>query len=122
MVPSGTFAHVVPGFNYVCALRTDGTIACWGGDDPAIDPDQKVIRDVPTGQFSQLTLGTRHACALRAGGSGTIVCWGHDTIRLGVNEGQTVVPPGTYSYVNVSNVTSCALRTDGTPVCWAPTP
>lgn len=118
-VPSGTFTHVVPGLNYVCAIRTDGTIACWGGDDPAVEPDQKVIRDVPAGQFSQVTLGTRHACALRADGSGTIVCWGHNTIRLGVNEGQTVVPPGTYSYVDVSNFTSCALRTNGTPVCWA---
>ncbi|MDQ4091689.1 MAG: carboxypeptidase regulatory-like domain-containing protein [Actinomycetota bacterium] len=119
VVPSGTFTHVVPGLNYVCALRTDGTVACWGGDDPAVDPDQKVIRDVPTGQFSQLTVGTRHACALRADGSGTIACWGHNTVRLGVNEGQTNVPPGTYSNVDVSNFTSCALRTDGTPVCWA---
>jgi Ca2+-binding RTX toxin-like protein len=116
--PSGTFTHVVPGLNYVCALRTDATIVCWGGDDPAVDPAQKVIRDVPAGQFSQLTVGTRHACALRADGSGQIVCWGHNTIRFGVNEGQTVVPPGTYTDVNVSNFTSCALRTDGTPVCW----
>ncbi len=121
VVPSGTFTHVVPGVNYVCALRTDATIVCWGGDDPAVDPDQKVIRDVPAGQFSQLTVGTRHACALRADGSGTIVCWGHNTTRSGVNEGQTVVPPGTYRYVNVSNFTSCALRTDGTPVCWGRT-
>ena len=117
-VPTGTFTHVVPGLNYVCALRTDGTIVCWGGDDPAVDPDQKVIRDVPAGQFSQLTVGTRHACALRADGSGTIVCWGHNTIRLGASEGQTNVPAGTYTDVNVSNFTSCALRTDGTPVCW----
>ena len=121
VVPTGTFTHVVPGVNYVCALRTDGTITCWGGDDPAIDPDQKVIRDVPAGQFSQLTLGSRHACALRADGSGSIVCWGQNTIRLGVPEGQTVVPPGTYSDVNVSNFTSCALRIDGTPVCWGRT-
>lgn len=119
VVPSGTFTHVVPGQNYVCALRTDSTIACWGGDDPAIDPAQKVIRDVPTGQFSQVTVGNRHACALRADESGTVVCWGHDTVlSSGVNEGQTNVPPGTYSYVNVSNFTSCALRTDGSPVCW----
>ncbi|HEV2087795.1 MAG TPA: carboxypeptidase regulatory-like domain-containing protein, partial [Cryptosporangiaceae bacterium] len=118
-VPSGTFTHVVPGLNYVCALRTDGTIVCWGGDDPVVDPAQKLIRDVPSGQFSQVTVGIRHACALRADGSGTIVCWGHDTIRQGVNEGQTIVPPGTYSYVDVGNFTSCAVRTDGTPVCWA---
>lgn len=119
VVPPGTFTHVVPGVNYICALRTDGTIACWGGDEPTVDPDQKVVRDVPSGQFSQVTVGTRHACALRADGSGTIVCWGHNTIRLGVNEGQTNVPPGTYSYVSAGNFTTCALRTDGTPLCWA---
>ena len=117
-VPSGTFTHVVPGLNYVCALRTDATIVCWGGDSVAIDPDQKVIRDVPAGQFSQLTVGIRHACALRADGSGTVVCWGHDSIRGGVSDGQTVVPDGTYSYVSSGNFNTCALRTDGTPVCW----
>ncbi len=119
VVPSGTFTHVVPGLNYICAIRTDGTVTCWGGDDPAVDPDQKVIRDVPAGQFSQVTVGIRHACGLRADGSGTVQCWGQNTTRLGVNEGQTVVPPGTYRYVDVGNFTSCALRTDGTPVCWA---
>ncbi|HVL98011.1 MAG TPA: carboxypeptidase regulatory-like domain-containing protein, partial [Egibacteraceae bacterium] len=114
-VPAGTYTHVVPGLTYVCALRTDGTIACWGGD--TADADRKVVRDVPTGTFTQLTLGIRHACALA--GDGTVVCWGHDTVTGGVSEGQTAVPPGTYSHVNAGNFTTCAVRsTDGTVVCW----
>lgn len=107
--PAGTFTHVAPGLNYICALRTDGTLACWGGED---NPTQDALfhNNVPSGTFTQVTMGNRHACALRADGS--IACWGVNA------DGQTNVPPGSYSYVNVSNFTSCALRIDGTPVCW----
>ena len=117
-VPPGQYKHVAAAQNYVCALRTDDTIKCWGGDDPTIDPDLKVIRDQPAGTFSQVTVGSRHACALRNDGSGTIVCWGHNTIRLGVNEAQTTVPPGSYKWVDTGNFTPCAIKTDDTPVCW----
>jgi alpha-tubulin suppressor-like RCC1 family protein len=29
-VPAGTYARVAVGSSHVCAVRTDGSLACWG--------------------------------------------------------------------------------------------
>ena len=108
-VPFGSFTHVAPGRDYICALRSNGTIACWGGD--TLDPSATFLANVPTGTFTQLSLGNRHACALRT--DGTIACWGFSMV-----DGQANPPAGTFKWVDVSNFTSCALKLDGTPQCW----
>lgn len=104
-VPAGTFAHVAPGFNFVCALRTDQTPVCWGANDAG-----QVSNTPTTEKFTQLTVGIRHACGLRPDGS--ILCWGANA------DGQLNVPAGSYTAVNSGNFTVCAIRTDLTVVCW----
>ena len=101
---------------HACALRTDGTIACWGADD---------LLEVPAGAYTAVAAGFAHACAI--GADGAIACWGNNewndwfgprvrgSQRLG---GQTDAPAGAYTAVAAGHAHSCALRTDATIACW----
>ena len=93
---------VTTGTHHSCALRTDGTITCWG--------DLRGQVDVPGGSFSAVTAGLWHSCALRT--DGTITCWGFN------NYGQADAPGGSFSAVTAGDRYSCGLRTDGTITCW----
>jgi alpha-tubulin suppressor-like RCC1 family protein len=56
----------VPNYD-VCAVKTDGTIACWGdgyhGETKA-----------PSGRFASVTSGEQYTCGLRT--DGLVACWG----------------------------------------------
>jgi hypothetical protein len=66
-IPTGPFTAVVAGYQHVCALRVDGTVACWGHD---------VAGETwpPKGQFTRLALGEKRSCGLRV--DGAVACWG----------------------------------------------
>ncbi len=70
---------------FACALRDDGTVACWGGNDDGnlgrgTTGTSGAVGDV-TGldHVAQLSIGGFHACALRTDGS--VWCWGNDVAR-----------------------------------------
>ena len=50
-----------------CALRTDGTLACWG-----LNVDGQATP--PAGTYTAVSAGAVHSCALRT--DGTLACWG----------------------------------------------
>jgi alpha-tubulin suppressor-like RCC1 family protein len=78
----------------ICALRKDGTVACWGFNEagelgvPATDTCRKLFSSAPTGQkctktpttvagltgVVQLAVDYGRMCARR--GDGTVACWG----------------------------------------------
>ena len=88
--------------NHLCALRIDGTIACWGNNsDSQSNP--------PDGQFIAIATGDRHSCGLRT--DNTVACWG-------VGWGLSDAPDGQFSAVAAGRAHSCALRTDNTITCW----
>ncbi|MDE0676587.1 MAG: hypothetical protein OXH42_04525 [Acidimicrobiaceae bacterium] len=100
---AATFSAVSSGWNNTCALRTDGTVACWGDNgDGQSDP--------PDGTFTAVSAGERHSCGLRP--DGIVVCWGSD------EDGQSSVPSGTYTAVSAGGHHTCALRTDRSVACW----
>jgi len=71
-VPSGEFVQVSAGQQQLCALRKDGTVACWG----------KGSFEPPPGRFRQIDVGTLFfACGVRE--DGRIACWGEDIALMG---------------------------------------
>jgi hypothetical protein len=92
------------GDELTCAIRTDGTLACWGsiGNHGDASP--------PAGTFTAVSGGYSDACAIRT--DGTLACWGFD------GNGQATPPAGTFIAVSAGTELSCAIRTDGTLACW----
>ena len=103
--PLGTFTQVATGRSHTCALRAEGTIACWG-------PNLSGEVDAPDGLFTEVVAGQSHSCGLRT--DGTVTCWGANW------DGLTDAPDGVFTTISVSpdGTHSCGLRTDGTVACW----
>jgi alpha-tubulin suppressor-like RCC1 family protein len=81
--PIGTFVQVAAGSNHSCALRADGTIACWGAGKKVggtcVTADLECGQSIPPveGGFVEVAAGYSHSCALRA--DGKVKCWGSNT-------------------------------------------
>lgn len=122
-----------------CAVRTDGSVACWGWGAPngAMATDIQLRRlsvggdqacgldaegrlhcwsqfgavEAPFGGYlSDLSLGPDHGCGVAS--TGTVVCWGEDSFA------ETAAPTGLYSAVSTSETHGCALSTLGAVACW----
>jgi hypothetical protein len=128
--------EVAAGARGSCGLKTDGSIACWGG---GLTP--------PAGAFSAL-IGDAWGgfCALAADGHAS--CWGlsagqglpHedkfaqisagivDLCGIGPDKTLTCTsnaapsPSGEFEQVTVAYAEACAVRADGSLVCWGGTP
>jgi alpha-tubulin suppressor-like RCC1 family protein len=128
-----TVAKVVTSSAGTCALKTDGTLWCWGGNsdgqvangttaDPVWLPEQvtalgNTVVDVAAGGF--------HNCALKA--DGTLWCWGEDIygqIGDGSSSGNRLLPVqvttlgAAVAGVSCGWFNTCAVKTDGTLWCW----
>lgn len=59
---------VTDGRSHACALKSDGTVACWGANEFG-------QRNVPSGLVNvvDVSAGWYHTCALRS--DAHIVCW-----------------------------------------------
>ena len=81
-VPDGQFTaiEVAGGFpgdgvdtnDHSCAIRVDGTIACWYRPGTTYGPALRE-RYGPEGQFTAISMGHGYSCAIRV--DGTIACW-----------------------------------------------
>ena len=67
-ISSGNYVQVSRGSDHACALRTDGSIDCWGADDvgQASPPS--------AGRFTEISSHDKGTCALRD--DGHVLCWG----------------------------------------------
>lgn len=133
------WSQVSAGVDGSCALRSDGSVVCWGWSQPngamatdtllrhvevgglgacGFDSEGRVHcwdafgpLDAPAGAAVQdLALGADHGCTVSVFGS--VNCWGEDSF------GETVAPTGLYSAVTTSSTHSCALSTMGAVACW----
>ncbi len=93
------YPSVSSGYYYTCALRTDGTVACWGSNDYG-------QATPPAGTFSHVGAGDDHSCGLKA--DGTVVCWGIDPSQ----------PEGRFSQISAGGSHTCGVSTDDKVVCW----
>lgn len=112
-----------------CALRSDGTAACWGSNSGGqLGDGTTVQRGTPVNvvgisEAIQIDVGGQHSCALRA--DGTVVCWGDNTWgQLGDGTKVASLLPvevhGLRDAVEIaaSVRNTCARRASGAVVCW----
>ena len=96
------------GLEYACGLKTDGAIACWGGN--ALGEASS-----PEGSFSALSAGKRHACALHS--DGAAACWGWD------KDGRATPPPDArFIAIAAGGAHSCGIAEFGNLICWGNNP
>ena len=110
----GAFSMTPP---HACALRSDGTIVCWG--EEWVMPwsghlnDRSASTTVPAGTFKAVSAGGYHICAIRS--DDTLVCWGGDSFG---NARNINAPTGAFKAVSAGQQHTCAIRSDDTVVCW----
>jgi hypothetical protein len=69
--PAQASPSISAGGSHSCAIRADGTLACWGDDSHG------QVSGAPAGEFTAVSAGGSHSCAIRA--DGTLACWGDDS-------------------------------------------
>jgi hypothetical protein len=122
------WATVSADWGHTCAIRTNGTLWCWGGNNygqvgigSVVTPQSTPIQEI-TGATTWATVATgiAHTCATRT--NGTLWCWGNNNqgeagqgnldspntspIQVGTDTTWSVVSAGIYS--------TCATKTGGT--------
>jgi alpha-tubulin suppressor-like RCC1 family protein len=127
------WASVTGGDGDTCAIRTGGTLWCWGGNDGGqLGTGNTTSRDLPQqvttparGGWVSVSAGTGFACAIHAGGS--LWCWGHNEhgeLGIGNTTNQdlprqvTTPTAGGWSSVTTGVGHTCAIHTGGTLWCW----
>ena len=124
--PDGTFTAVAAGGGSSCGVKIDGSIECWGLDQP----NPGLIGGAPTtSDFVDVKIGyngyREHACGLKT--SGEVVCWGDSDAIGSSDSGETTVPSGyTFKSIAAGHGTSCGvIKTDssgnqeeGEATCW----
>ncbi len=124
-----TWSAIAAGEGHTCALRTDGSLWCWGnnsdgqiGDNTTIHPNtpQEIAagstwRSVDTGDF--------HTCAIRTDGS--LWCWGFNQFgQLGDDTTTRSLAPtrigeqDDWLAVELGDFHTCARRLDQSIWCW----
>ena len=73
-IPPADMGYIVisSGADHVCALHSDGSVACWGENDQG-------QATPPNGTYIAISSGQSHTCALRS--DGAVVCWGNMVVN-----------------------------------------
>ena len=120
---------VSAGSQHTCAIKTTGTMWCWGagsfgrlGNGGTANSTTPVQAGTDT-DWTQVTAGEEHTCATKS--TGTLWCWGrNDNYALGPNQWPDRLVPTQvdtdtdWSRVATGNNHTCALKTTGTLWCW----
>jgi len=131
---SGGWEQISSGGSHTCALRTDGTIWCWGGDTfgqlgngAGLTDNQHVPIQESTAatDWVMVNAGDQHTCAVKT--NGTLWCWGSaNDGRLGngaafgnqETPSQESTAATNWAAVEAGNRHTCAIKTNGTLWCW----
>ena len=105
------FVSIHSGRDHSCALRTDGSVRCWGNNESGQlnVPQNEFFASIGSGASALHTCGLRH--------NGSIACWG--TIGGPYDYGQASPPNGhVLKSVSAGFAHTCAIRDNGQIVCW----
>jgi alpha-tubulin suppressor-like RCC1 family protein/tRNA A-37 threonylcarbamoyl transferase component Bud32 len=126
---STRFSSIAAGWNFTCALATNGRASCWGenskgqlGDGTTTDR----LAPVPIGSnvtFTYISAGNSHACGVT--GDGIAYCWGLNSngqLGDGTNADH-VMPVRVRTDVRFTSITTgalhtCAVAENGNAYCW----
>jgi alpha-tubulin suppressor-like RCC1 family protein len=115
---------------YACALRGNGTVACWGSNgngqlgDGTTNRSALPVPVIGVANATQIAVGNGHSCARIA--DGTLRCWGRNDHGQ-VGDGTTTTPrlaaatvPGLDGVVAVAtgNSHTCVMTDGGSVRCW----
>jgi len=121
------WSAVAAGYSYNCAVRTTGTLYCWGSNFAGqLGNGTTTARPAPTRVgtatgWKAVAAGISDTCAVRT--TGTLYCWG-DGLAPRTSGGTAPTMPvriGTatgWVAVAVGDGHACATRTTGTVYCW----
>ncbi|MEY3360883.1 MAG: hypothetical protein RL531_602, partial [Actinomycetota bacterium] len=113
---------------FACAIRTTGTLWCWGdGTSGQLGTGSTVPSGTPTqvgalSTWSAISVGAASSCGIAAG---TMLCWGAGGLgQIGDDDVVNRLIPtavsggGTWSAVSVGDQQACGIRSDGALLCW----
>lgn len=129
IVVSGS--RLAVGSGYTCAVRDNGSVACWGENRSGqlglgtVDATIHALPATVPGLSRVVSISARadHTCALVS--SGQVYCWGSNGLgQLGI--GTTLDRPVATAVTGLADAVEvavgynhgCARRADGTVVCW----
>jgi alpha-tubulin suppressor-like RCC1 family protein len=142
--PLRDIAQIAPGTSHTCALKTTGTVWCWGHnvygsvgdatfDGPRLEPKEVILflGGPPLTNVVEIGSGSKFSCARK--GDGTVWCWGDGSYgQLGdgrrsarntptpmVVERDGALLTG-IAQVAVCNVITCVRTVDGRVLCAGP--
>lgn len=108
------------GWDFSCALRTGGTVSCWGANSAnqvkrSASSCASVATQVPSiNRAVGVSCGGQHACARRADGS--VWCWGKGAPNYGTPS--RVRLPGKAATIVAGVSSTCAILESGALSCW----
>ena len=120
------FVQVAVGKENTCAIRSDSSLWCWGGNSYGqllLSGTSNRLTPVAVAGavWSQVACGQSHACAVS--NQATLSCWGNNgSGQLGATAfslgWQTDVPGGPWQSVATGIYQTCAIAQDSTLWCW----
>lgn len=130
---TATWSYVGAGPSNVCAVKTDGSLWCWGENDLG---QGGIGSTTPSNLYSPTAVGTRtdwviaenggkHSCAITS--AGDLYCWGNNALgQLGIGTRTSALLPtlvtadieAQWTLLSLGNDHSCGLLSDGSAWCW----
>jgi RHS repeat-associated protein len=129
-LPCASVADVHVGTEHTCAVRTDGSLWCWGDNSlgelgtgttggASLVP---VRAGAATWNWTSVTTGGHHTCGIRR--DGTLWCWG-DNAQGQLGNGTTEVTPTptqvaglVWTTVEAGQAHTCGVQKSGSLWCW----
>ncbi|MEW6775836.1 MAG: chromosome condensation regulator RCC1, partial [Bdellovibrionota bacterium] len=128
---AGDWVKTAAGGEHACAIKTDGSLWCWGrgdsgqlGDGLSTGGYPPVREATQATDWAQVSAGDFHTCAIKMGGS--LWCWGANASgQFGDNSFtpspvpvQEFTQAADWAQVSAGANHTCAVKTDNSLWCW----